>query len=76
MPSVQIKNVPPEVHTVWRRRAIAAGMSLQEYLLQHLTEEASQETLDEVLNRVSHRSAGSVPFRLAADTVRVERDRR
>jgi plasmid stability protein len=32
MPSVQIKNVPPEMHRVLRLRA-AAGQSLQEYLL-------------------------------------------
>src|SRR5438309_995254 len=33
MPSVQIKDVPAEVHATLRRRAATAGQSLQEYLL-------------------------------------------
>ncbi|MGI8521768.1 MAG: FitA-like ribbon-helix-helix domain-containing protein [Nocardioides sp.] len=32
MPSVQIKDVPPETHAVLRRRAAAAHQSFQEYL--------------------------------------------
>ncbi len=39
MPSIQIKNVPADVHRVLRRRAADEGMSLQEYLLAKLTEE-------------------------------------
>jgi plasmid stability protein len=40
MPSVHIKNVPPDVHALLRSRAAAAGQSLQEYLLERLTEDA------------------------------------
>src|SRR5271155_2008308 len=49
MPSVQIKDVPDEVHAVLRQRAAAAGQSLQEYLLGRLVADASRPTLDEVL---------------------------
>ncbi|MGH8791780.1 MAG: FitA-like ribbon-helix-helix domain-containing protein [Stackebrandtia sp.] len=37
MKNVQVKGVPDDVHRVLRQRAAAAGMSLQEYLLQQLT---------------------------------------
>jgi antitoxin FitA len=76
MPSVQIKNVPPDVHSVLRRRAAAAGQSLQEYLLARLTEEAREESLDEVLARAGGRAGGSVPLAFAAKELREERERR
>jgi plasmid stability protein len=76
MPSVQIKNVPPDVHAVLRRRAAAAGQSLQEYVLARLTEEAPQESLDELLDRSGGRAGGSVPLSFAARTLRSERARR
>jgi antitoxin FitA len=76
MPSVQIKNVPPDVHRVLRRRAAEAGMSLQEYLLAELTEQARQPTLDEVLERAGGRSGGSVPLDFAVETIRADRDSR
>ena len=46
MPSIQIKDVPTPVHATLRRRAAAAGQSLQEYLLERLTEDAQTPTLD------------------------------
>jgi plasmid stability protein len=76
MPTVQVKNVPPEVHAVLRRRAAAAGQSLQEYLLARLVEDAQQETLDEVLARAGQRAGGSVPFDFAVQTLREDRDLR
>lgn len=76
MPSIQIKNVPEETHAVLRRRAAAAGQSLQEYLLSRLIAEASQPTLEEVLDRAGGRAGGSVPFESAVETVRHDRDRR
>jgi plasmid stability protein len=42
MPSIQIKGVPERTHAVLRMRAAAAHQSLQEYLLQHLIEEADR----------------------------------
>ena len=76
MPSVQIKNVPPDVHAVLRARAAAAGQSLQEYLLARLTEDARTESVAEVLARVAGRSGGSVPFDFAVSVLREARDRR
>lgn len=75
MPSVQIKNVPTDVHRVLRRRAAGAGQSLQEYLLAQLTRQAREETLDEVLDRAGGRAGGSVGFGFAAETLRADRTR-
>lgn len=76
MPSVQIKDVPEEVHAVLRQRAAAAHQSLQEYLRARLVEEAGQPTLDEVLDRASGRAGGSVPLTASVSTLRSERARR
>jgi plasmid stability protein len=76
MPSVQIKDVPEEVHDVLRRRAALAHQSLQEYLRSWLIEETSRPTLDEVLDRAGGRSGGSVPLNAAVTTLRNERARR
>ena len=76
MTSVQIKDVPPEVHATLRRRAAAAGQSLQEYLLERLTQEAETPTLEEVLERAGGRSGGSVTFKASVSALRSERSRR
>jgi hypothetical protein len=76
MPSVQIKDVPPETHAVLRRRAAAAHQSLQEYLRARLIEEASSPTVDEVLVRAGNQTSGHVPLSLAVAALRDDRDRR
>jgi len=76
MPSIQIKNVPEPAHAVLRQRAAAAHQSLQEYLRARLIEEASQPTLDEILDRAADRSGGSVPLKDAVMAVRQDRARR
>lgn len=76
MPTVQIKNVPLETHAVLRQRAAAAHQSLQEYLRARLIADASQPTLDEVLDRAGERSGGSVPLKDAVAAVRDDRARR
>lgn len=76
MTNVQIKNVPEATHAVLRKRAAAAGQSLQEYLRSRLIAEAAQPTLDEVLERAGTRSGGTLSLDDAADRVRVDRDRR
>lgn len=43
MPSIQIKNVPDEVHQALQRQARASGKSLQEYLLGELRDLTARE---------------------------------
>jgi len=74
--TVQIKNVPEDVHLELRRRAAAAGQSLQSYLLELLTDAARSESLEAVLDRAGSRAGGSLPFSFAAESVRDERERR
>jgi len=76
VPSIQIKDVPDETHSVLRQRAAAAHQSLQEYLRTRLIEEASQPTLEEVLNRAGGRAGGEVSFASAVEVLREDRDRR
>ena len=76
MPSIQVKDVPTEVHHILRRRAAAAGQSLQEYLLGQLVEAASSPTLDEVLDRAGQRAGGTVGVRAAVRAVRADRSAR
>lgn len=75
MPSVQVKNVPPDVHRILRQRAAAAGQSLQEYLLARLKQQAKEETLEEVLGRAGGRAGGSVELAFAAEALRADRAR-
>jgi plasmid stability protein len=74
MPSVQIKNVPDDVHRILRSRAAAAGQSLQEYLLALLVEEARLESLDAVLDRIGQRSGGSLTAEFAVEVLRDDRE--
>jgi len=74
VPSVQIKDVPPDVHAVLRQRAAAAGQFLQEYLLGRLVADARHPTLDEVLARAGGRAGGSIRLSDAARMVRADRD--
>ncbi|CAN5431176.1 hypothetical protein BH23ACT3_BH23ACT3_03510 [soil metagenome] len=75
MPSIQVKEVPDEVHVTLRRRA-AAGMSLQEYLLARLTDEAGVPTLDEVLDQAGSRTGGRASLAAATEAIRADRDSR
>ena len=74
MPSIQVKDVPDDVHATLRRRAATAGQSLQEYLLGRLVEEARTPTLDELLERAGGRGGGRAGFKQAASAVRADRD--
>jgi hypothetical protein len=76
VPSIQIKDVPDDVHAILRQRAAAAGKSLQEYLLARLLEDARTPTLGQVLDRAGGRAGGRVGFKSAAKAVRAERDSR
>lgn len=74
--NIQIRNVPDDVHEVYKRRAAAAGQSLQEYLLSDLTEGAGRLTMREALDRIASRTGGHVTGAEAARLIRDERDAR
>jgi hypothetical protein len=76
MTSIQVKDVPDDVHAVLRRRAASAGQSLQEYLLALLTEEATKPTLDEILDRAGGRAGGRAGFKAAVAAIRSDRNSR
>lgn len=73
VPTIQVKNVPIEVHRTLRQRAANAGQSLQEYLRALLSYETSRPTFDEVLDRVEQRTGGDLTFSAAVDLVRRDR---
>jgi plasmid stability protein len=72
---IQIRNVPAALHRTLKARAALAGMSLSEYLLQHLREIADRPTLDELRERL-HRRVPVVLRETAAKAVRAERNAR
>ena len=76
MPSIQIKDVPEQVHAVLRRRAATAGQSLQEYLLARLRGDAETPTLAEVFERIGHHTGGKLSAADAVRAIRSDRDSR
>jgi hypothetical protein len=74
MPSMQIKNVPPDVHETLRRRADAAGQSLQAYLLASLEEQARRPTISELFNRTGRLTGRNLPLDFATRAIRDARD--
>jgi plasmid stability protein len=57
--TVQIRDVPDEVHRQLRIRAATAGQSVNTYLVHLLIAHASQPTLAEVMERVAFLSGGA-----------------
>jgi antitoxin FitA len=77
VPSVQIKNVPPDVHEVLCHRARQAGQSLQAYLLAELEAQAGRPTNRELFERIDREcSGGRLSLARAAQLVREDRDAR
>jgi hypothetical protein len=76
MPSVQIKDVPPEVHVVLKRRAAEAGQSMQEYLLELLIRHARTPTMEDILRRVEQRTGSAITSAFAVETLRADRESR
>jgi hypothetical protein len=75
VPSIQVKDVPDDVHAALRRQAARSGQSLQEYLFALLSDHARSATLDEVLGAAGGRAGGSLPLAAAALAVRAARGR-
>jgi plasmid stability protein len=74
MKNIQIRNVPERTHSVLRRRAAQAGMSLQEYLLALVNDVSARPTVEEVLRRAGGHSGGRVRFADAAADIRSDRN--
>ena len=78
MATIQIRNVPPEVHRTFQVRAAAAGQSLQEYLLGQLIEQANLATPAEIVAEVEKRMAiegqDGYSKMSAVDVIREDRD--
>ncbi len=78
MATIQIRNVPEAVHRMYRTRAAAAGMSLQEYLLAEIGRQAALRTPAELVREVEERMRVEGPEGFArapsADLVRADRE--
>lgn len=77
MATIQIRNVPEDVHRTYRERAAVAGMSLQEYLLGELSRGAQMRTPAELIEEIERgmRAVGTDGFasESSADHVRADR---
>ena len=72
--TVQIRDVPDDIHRELRARAAAAGLSLSAYLLAELTRVAERPPAAEVLARAAARHGGARIDDIVA-AVRSGRDR-
>jgi plasmid stability protein len=72
---VQIRNMPDEVHRVFKSRAAKEGKSLSDYLLAELRQIAALPTLEEMYERLQQRSRVN-PDVSSAQLIREERDSR
>jgi len=73
MAAITVRNVPDDVRDELAARAAKSGRSLQEYLLHHFMEMASQPSLDEVITRARAR-VESTRTRVTAADILAARD--
>lgn len=74
MKTIQIRNVPDEVHRTLRSRAAASGMSLSDYALAELERAAQKPPIVDLLLRARSRAGGASGEAIVA-AVRAGRDR-
>jgi plasmid stability protein len=74
MKTIQIRNVPEEVHRTLRTRAAASGVSLSDYALQELERVAQKPPIADLLARARSRAGGASGKTIVA-AVRAGRDR-
>jgi plasmid stability protein len=75
MKTLQVRNVPDDLHRTLKVRAAQSGTSLSEYVLAELRRAAERPTRAELLERIRSRPRVRRPFD-AASLVREERDAR
>jgi hypothetical protein len=73
--SIQIRNVPEQVHAVYRVRAAKAGQSLSEYLLAELKQGARRLTNEELFEKLDALPRSNVDGAEAVRAARAERER-
>lgn len=73
MKTIQVRNVPDDVHVVLRSRAAVEGMSLSDFVLGQLERVAAYPPLPEVLARAGSRSGGAAAEAIV-EAVRAQRD--
>jgi plasmid stability protein len=74
MKTIQIRNVPDDVHQALRTRAAATGVSLSDYALDELARAARRPPIADVLARARGRGEGTSMEEIVA-AVRAGRDR-
>lgn len=74
MPNVQIRDVPDDVHRRLKSQAALAGQSLNEYLLDRVTEVAAHPSFTELAEQI--RELGPYEGPSAAEIIRADRDAR
>jgi hypothetical protein len=72
--TIQVRNVPDDVHRALRTRASAAGLSLSDFALGELERVAQRPPVAVVLERARSR-AGGADHNAIVDAVRAGRDR-
>jgi antitoxin FitA len=74
MKTIQVRNVPDDVHRALRTRAAAAGLSLSDFALGELERAAHRPPVAVVLERARSRAGGADSDAIVA-AVRFGRDR-
>ena len=74
MKTIQVRNVPDDVHRELRMRAAAAGLSLSDLALGELERVAQRPPVADLLARARARSGGADTAAIV-DAVRAGRDR-
>ena len=72
MLTLQVRNVPEQVHRTIKARAATAGQSLSDYVLAELTRIAERPTLEELAQRIDERGRVDIDADLA-DVLHAER---
>ncbi|MGH3931895.1 MAG: FitA-like ribbon-helix-helix domain-containing protein [Pseudonocardiaceae bacterium] len=77
MATIQVRDVPDDVHRIYQQRAALTGMSLQEYLRAELTRNARTRTPAELVAEIEQQltSEGSAGFAARSSATLVRADR-
>lgn len=74
MSMIQIRNVPDDLHDALRKKALASGLSLSDFLLREVREIATRLSPEELRSRIESRQRVQIPD--IAEVVREAREDR